>query len=123
MTNQEAFNKVWDHFVTNNGKPSLDFRGDCLFRGPNGTKCAVGVLIPDDIYDPAMDDPQEHSTIPHLLRNFPKAKELLRGISGDFLKDLQFAHDSAALQKADFGVRVRENLIMVAEAWCLTIPS
>lgn len=32
--------------------PSIDENGLCLYRGPNGTKCGVGILIPDDIYLP-----------------------------------------------------------------------
>lgn len=28
---------------------------DCLYRGPDGTKCGVGFLIPDDRYSPDLD--------------------------------------------------------------------
>lgn len=27
----------------------------CYYRGPNGTKCAIGALIPDDVYQEAWD--------------------------------------------------------------------
>lgn len=27
----------------------------CVYRGPNGDKCAAGHLIPDELYDPRMD--------------------------------------------------------------------
>ena len=31
------------------GVRSHDGRDKCLYRGPNGTKCAVGCLLPDDL--------------------------------------------------------------------------
>jgi hypothetical protein len=36
------------------GKPALE-NGRCRYRTADGCKCAVGHLIPDDRYDPAMD--------------------------------------------------------------------
>lgn len=48
------FQKVWDHFVVNKGKASVTKEEPnvfkCAYRGPNGTKCSIGVLIPDDMY-------------------------------------------------------------------------
>jgi len=29
---------------------AVNEKGACLYRGPNGTKCAVGIFIPDDKY-------------------------------------------------------------------------
>lgn len=29
--------------------------GDCVYRGPNGNKCAAGCFIPDKDYDPVFD--------------------------------------------------------------------
>lgn len=49
-THQETFDTVAVHLLTQN-KQSLDPKtGTCLYRGPNGLKCAVGALIPDDKY-------------------------------------------------------------------------
>lgn len=31
--------------------PSEDKNGDCAYRGENGKKCAVGLLISDELYD------------------------------------------------------------------------
>jgi len=28
----------------------------CMYRGPNGTRCAAGQLIPDDLYSPDMEN-------------------------------------------------------------------
>ena len=58
MTNQEAFNKVWDHFIVKKGPPSIAWDGEahrCFYRMGNGAKCAVGVLISDDGYRAEME--------------------------------------------------------------------
>ena len=50
---QEIFNKVATHlFAQGERSIETDFElPTCLYRGPNGTKCAVGALIPDEEYD------------------------------------------------------------------------
>lgn len=50
MTNEEIFEKVRTHLLTQNAKSMID--GICLYRGPNGLKCAVGCLIEDEHFDP-----------------------------------------------------------------------
>jgi len=55
MTKQEIFNKVWDHFIVNKGKKSM-INGICKFRGINGSKCVIGLFIPDEKYDKRMDE-------------------------------------------------------------------
>lgn len=51
---QEAFSRMVTHLRAQ-GEKSATFEG-CLYRGPNGTMCAVGCLIPDDEYDPTMEN-------------------------------------------------------------------
>lgn len=44
------------HILKNFKGKSISDDGDlCLYRGPNGRKCAVGLFIPDDLYQDAMD--------------------------------------------------------------------
>lgn len=50
MTDQELFDKVATHLLTQNAK-SQESDGTCAYRGENGTKCSIGCLIPDDKYD------------------------------------------------------------------------
>lgn len=50
MTNQEIFDKVVTHLLTQN-KRSTAFSGSCQYRGQNGAMCAVGCLITDEVYD------------------------------------------------------------------------
>lgn len=44
----------------------------CAYRGENGTMCAIGCLIPDDQYDPAM----ERTIFPSLIDKFPIAQQI-----------------------------------------------
>lgn len=52
-TDQTAFDAAYVHCMEQKVR-SVDTR-DCLYRGPNGTKCAVGCLIPDDLYHEDME--------------------------------------------------------------------
>jgi len=55
LTAQTIFDTVVDHLFTQ-GRPAVAGNGFCAYRGANGAKCAVGILIPDDLYDPKMDN-------------------------------------------------------------------
>jgi len=46
-TRQEEFDIVVKHLETQKQRSSKG--NGCLYRGPNGTKCAVGILIPDNV--------------------------------------------------------------------------
>lgn len=49
------FDKMLEHLRAQ-GCRSVDEFDSCLYRGPNGTKCAVGALIPDEKYSKDMED-------------------------------------------------------------------
>lgn len=51
MSKQHTFDKVTTHLRQQNVQ-CVDDKGNCLYRGPNGLKCAVGALIPDNMYSP-----------------------------------------------------------------------
>lgn len=60
MTKQEIFDKVVNHLLTQNKQCSVEDASyanglKCLYRGPNGLKCAIGCLIPDELYCPEME--------------------------------------------------------------------
>lgn len=68
---------------------------NCYYRAPDGTKCAVGILIPDDQYDPRMD--RDNETISMIAVKFsekPFFKSIREHMS--FLTDLQNIHDNDA---------------------------
>lgn len=72
------------------GKRSAIERADsydkCMYRGPNGTKCAVGMLIPDELYDKEIES-MEARSLPRIL------KVKMRSNKIDLLEDLQSIHD------------------------------
>ena len=87
MTNQEVFTKVKNHLLSQmkhskNGE-------SCLYRGPDGLKCAIGALIPDDLYTPDL----ESNDIDHLLEICPEIASLFHGVDGELLAGLQILHD------------------------------
>lgn len=56
----------------------------CLYRGPNGTKCAAGFLIPDEVYTPFLEG-HNWGEISHKFPNLDKHKHLI--------ESLQIIHD------------------------------
>lgn len=88
MTEQEIFNTVAKHLLkqgkaaTHEGKPY-----DCAYRGQGGTKCAVGCLISDDVYDKKM----EGLYVTGLIEEFPVLEHLAPHVR--LLGKLQHAHD------------------------------
>lgn len=55
MTNQEIFNRVAKHLITQDAK-AQNPEGHCFYRMEDGRKCSVGCLIPDDKYNQKMED-------------------------------------------------------------------
>ena len=79
-TAQEVFDQVAAHLLTQ-GQKSEGRDENCLYRGPDGLKCAAGCLIADDEYDNEMEGRAWSVTV-----GFPPAhSELIRA--------LQFIHD------------------------------
>lgn len=101
MTPQEIFDKVAIHLLTQNCKSVSDeFAGsdlqayDCYYRGANSTKCAIGCLIPDDLYSPDM----EGKRVSAILVDFQEISNLLMApgaiaVNFYFLGRLQAIHD------------------------------
>lgn len=89
MTAQEIFNRIAEHLRTQ-GRPSLSEENDCLYRGPNGLRCAIGAIIPDYKYRRSFEDRTINTLI---LRHFPRWKK-----HEDLLSDLQELHDKADIR-------------------------
>lgn len=85
---QEIFDTVAKHLLTQNARSVGSYfeTGGCRYRGPNGLKCAVGCLIPDELYDPEMEG--HGSTF--LVMNYPELG--FHGVSR-LLSHLQSIHD------------------------------
>ena len=94
MNKQEMFDKVSTHLFTQGERAMLPKEaqsdefpaGLCAYRAPNGFKCAVGCMIPDEKYDPKMEGVCADSVIQeyHLESYIP---------FGDLTRDLQDTHD------------------------------
>lgn len=89
MTNQEAFDKVKAHLLLQNSRALYKNRG-CCYKDQNGKKCAVGCLIPDELYE----DRFEGSGVIELLRKSTNLRALFDGLDAIFLMDLQLVHDT-----------------------------
>lgn len=107
MDKQEIFDKIITHLRTQKVKSGNE--SFCMYKDANGNKCAVGCLIPDDLYDPLIDDDVSNNHGTGLKVNVYAKEALLKaGINTndesiiDFLAELQFIHDSMADVWSDF---------------------
>lgn len=97
---QAVFDKVAKHLLTQNKRAMKDFPGEypidrCAYRGDGGAMCAVGCLIPDDVYDPSMEGRSagEVMRMLHGVRELASVSQAL-GVSHAMLSALQNAHDN-----------------------------
>src|SRR3954452_25038072 len=88
MTPQQIYNRVAKHLLTQNRKSVKPGTMRCLYRGPNGLKCAIGILIPNKLYSEDM----ERVPVLNLCR-FPSLKSRFDG-HYSLLCELQTVHDS-----------------------------
>jgi len=95
MTKQEIFDTVARHLLTQNER-SLSWDERCLyFSGEGGLKCAIGVLIPEEEYNPNIE--METSGIRELLQSTlcPPSLRVFKDVPGAtrLLIGLQSVHD------------------------------
>ena len=89
MTEQEVFDKVVNHLLEQ--KYQASYEGACVYRAPDGASCAVGCLIPDELYDEEMEGSSLHLPDDKLVAAL---EELDLWQHRKLLKDLQEVHDS-----------------------------
>ncbi len=87
MKPQKIFDRVATHLLTQKKKSQRG--GSCLYRGPKGLKCAIGCLIPDNKYDPEM----ENAAVEGLFLSYPAISKLLGEYNENLLVELQDIHD------------------------------
>lgn len=63
----------------------------CVYRNADGNKCAVGCLIPDELYDPVM----EGGTLAQQLHVMPESLKSLFSRHLGVLMELQIIHDNS----------------------------
>lgn len=138
---QKTLNRVWAHFITSRALPGWDNEiNRCSYRGSNGGKCAVGVLLTDE--EAALLEQRRNEkdirlgsgTIAHVLSELSvlgKKLPSLEGLSVLFLTDLQTAHDLAAdhahavqggYNGTKFRRRLKKELARLSDKYKLTLP-
>lgn len=96
LTRQIIYDRVKAHLLAQNKRSYDDtgrFQGNgCRYRGPNGTKCAIGGLIPDHLYNPSF----EGKSVYGLISLFGTINVFGDNLDTDarFLHDIQGIHDS-----------------------------
>lgn len=102
MTTQEAYDGIRSHFsrsyvMFGAGQSPKGLWTVCLYRGDgtpeSATRCAVGCLIPDDLYDPAM----ESVDALDLIDTFGVLQGYFYGVDTGFLRAAQTLHDRYGL--------------------------
>ncbi|NBX18974.1 MAG: hypothetical protein EBR09_16615 [Proteobacteria bacterium] len=118
MNNQEAFEMAVKHLRKQGccsqrvGRFELEGTATCMYR-MNGLKCAIGALIPDEVYQESF----EGTGIRILLRTEPTINELFKKVNTNLLENLQEVHDNREVKEWE------ESLEKLAEFYGLTMPS
>ena len=113
MDKQQLFDTCVDHLFAQRTRSFDIEREICMYRGPNGTKCAVGALIKDEYYSEEMEGLTVDSH-DGFGRNGPLAaieKSIGRELTTSdvvMLLSLQQAHDRAEdnCETGEYGVPV-----------------
>lgn len=92
MNKQEVFDKIATHLLTQKRQAFDEKTNGCVYRAPNGDKCAIGCLIPDEFYFSAF----EQLFVEDLATAYPSLLSSigLGEIPVTFLEDLQCIHDN-----------------------------
>ncbi|RWH50276.1 MAG: hypothetical protein EOQ80_04710 [Mesorhizobium sp.] len=92
MITQELFDTIYLGLQAQGWQRSFDAQRDlCMYRGPEGRKCAIGQAIPDDEYDRAMDDDDVGV---FNYDDFHRRRDMFLNITKSQFSELQYAHDS-----------------------------
>lgn len=116
LTNQDIFNKVWDHFVVQRQPQSIS-GAFCRYRGPDGARCAIGIFLTDEEAKTC-----ERYSISQVAASFPSIYSThFQMEDKDFLTGLQLAHDNAR-RDCSFDIDIKMRLSKLADAYRLEIP-
>lgn len=98
-TLQECYDHICAHLAKQK-RPAMA-KGKCVYRTPDGKKaCVVGCLVPDNLYDPAMEGRQVSPIPQHTSQAVMKVVEAIRPNDIDqfgwatFLMRAQGLHDN-----------------------------
>jgi len=93
MKKQEIFDAVVKHLLAAPARSVNHITDTCVYRGPNGSKCAVGAILPDEIYDPKFDISSEGTGIHSLCEKYSDEIPYWMRRNVMLLQELQRTHD------------------------------
>jgi hypothetical protein len=96
MTDQEIFDKVATHLLTQMQPSESYYLGQCAYRGDGDLMCAVGCLIPDELYNSAIEGYRVHNVVGTniILYEFLTKDSYGPEARIEFLASLQRIHDT-----------------------------
>lgn len=95
---QEIFNTVKDHLLKQGVKSACTSKNPnsgedittCMYRGPDGAKCAAGVLIPDEAYKTSFEG---YAVTYSVIHEVLQTNGVNMDIDDAFVRALQKIHD------------------------------
>lgn len=117
-SNQEVFNRSVKRLAQQDWQRCVADDGTCAYRR-DGRACAVGALIDDSAYDPAI----EEVGVEELITT---GRLALDGCDEALLTDMQSAHDLLDFDELDavgVAAEMRKLLRKIARQFDLTIPT
>lgn len=117
MTNQEAFNKVWQTFIVEKAPQSKLWFGLCSYGKPGTTGCSVACLLSPEDRETAWRLEREAElgdSLSTSITDFYTRLPSVSGVALELLQELQHWHD---LQFSDTAY-----LRYIARKFSLTVP-
>lgn len=111
MRDQEMFERVYHHLMTQGGRSCVQHpRGILIpaYYGDHGRQCPVGLFIPPEAYDPAFEAMSLWQLIPRC--------SALQGVNVSLLSALQTCHDTLSPP------RWKKRLQILAHEYKLVVP-
>ena len=122
MKQQEAFNKVWQHFVVEKNPPGRSGDGiGCFYCTPEGNRCAVGALVTMEEAKKMVAD--ELGSVRHMQEFNWRIyiPESIRNLDRQFLIALQDSHDNTT--RTTFHSSFEAGLRELAVNFSLEVPA
>lgn len=123
LTRQEMFNIAYLGLLAQNKKSEIkcDRFSSCCYRlfqfNEPTLKCAIGMIIPDELYDPLFEDyPVSGLVEGYEEEDLVHLADLFKLEDHDFLSELQLIHDRFNVEEW------QEELIKLANKYELTVP-
>lgn len=116
MTTQEAFHRVYRHLLTQGHRATRYSKTNyvsCVYRGEDGSRCAIGALIPDELYKPEL----EGLGVLEIMQGNQEIVALFEDVPHLLLERLQELHDHVPAHLW------KEGLEEIADDYGLKVPS